>query len=79
MTIYQLDLTGLKCPMPIVRLSQHVNTLEEGEEFEAFADDPAFCLDVQAWCHATGHKLVSQESSHARQSAVIQKKQNETE
>lgn len=69
----KLDLTGLKCPMPIVRLAKFMKELGEGEEFTATADDPAFCLDVESWCNKTGHELVQLENSSDQLVAVIRK------
>ncbi len=70
----KIDLTGLKCPMPIVELSKLMKELNEGEEFTATADDPAFCLDVESWCNKTGHELVRLENSTHQLVAVIRKK-----
>ena len=53
-----IDLTGMKCPMPIVQLTKLMRTLVSGDEVIATATDPAFCLDVEAWCHRTGHELL---------------------
>lgn len=71
----EIDLTGLKCPMPIVELSKLMKDLNEGEEFTATADDPAFCLDVESWCNKTGNELVRFENSDKRLVAVIRKNQ----
>lgn len=68
-----VDLTGLKCPMPIVRLTKQMKTLVSGEQLTAIADDPAFCLDVEAWCQSTGYKLIQLENDSDRLVAVIQK------
>ena len=56
------DLTGIRCPMPIVRLNRIVADLTDGEEFAVTADDPAFELDLPAWCRRTGHEVVSIET-----------------
>lgn len=53
-----LDLSGLRCPLPIVRLNTAVKALVPGAELEVTATDPAFELDVQAWCRRTGHVLI---------------------
>ncbi len=53
-----VDLRGLKCPTPIVRLNDEIGHFGDGEEFAAVADDRAFELDVRAWCDLTGHELV---------------------
>lgn len=53
-----LDLSGLRCPLPIVRLNTAVKALSPGDELEVTATDPAFELDVQAWCRRTGNLLL---------------------
>ncbi len=70
----EVDLTGLNCPMPIVRLNKLIKELDEGEIFTAVADDPAFCLDIEAWCKMTGHELMHFDNSIKRLVAVIKKK-----
>lgn len=54
-----IDLRGLKCPTPIVRLNEAIRDIVEGEELSAVANDRAFELDVKAWCRRTGHQLLS--------------------
>jgi len=54
-----IDLTGLKCPGPIVALNTEIRQISGGGELEALSDDPAFELDVKAWCRRTGHELLS--------------------
>jgi tRNA 2-thiouridine synthesizing protein A len=73
-SIRELDLTGLKCPMPIVEMAKLMKQLEPGEEFTATANDPAFCLDVKAWCNRTGHELLEQSENDGRLVAIIRKK-----
>jgi TusA-related sulfurtransferase len=59
METQQLDCRGLNCPMPIVRVSQAMNSLEAGAELEVQADDPAFRADIEAWAKMTGNEVVS--------------------
>ena len=73
MQALELDLTGQKCPMPIVQLSKVVKQLDPGAEFTAVADDPAFRLDVESWCRNTGHELLRLDDSDHRFVAVIRK------
>ena len=54
----ELDLTGLRCPMPIVKLNKLRTQLTPGDEIVASADDPAFSLDVEAWCKRIGCELI---------------------
>jgi tRNA 2-thiouridine synthesizing protein A len=69
----EIDLTGLKCPMPIVELHRLLKKLDPGGLITVVADDPAFCLDVEAWCRKTGHHLISIEHDHQRLVAKIEK------
>jgi TusA-related sulfurtransferase len=64
----ELDLVGLRCPTPIVKLNSEFRAMAEGEEVLAVANDPAFGPDVEAWCRRTGHTLlgVEHEGDHVR-------------
>lgn len=72
-TAKSLDLRGMKCPGPIVRLNAEIRHLTGGECLEAIANDPAFELDVKAWCRRTGHDLVTIENSAGETRAVIRR------
>jgi tRNA 2-thiouridine synthesizing protein A len=52
-----LDLTGMRCPLPIVRINNACRSLPAGGHLSFLADDPAFPLDIQAWARRTGHVL----------------------
>jgi tRNA 2-thiouridine synthesizing protein A len=69
----EINLMGLKCPLPIVELNRVVKKLLSGESFRATADDPAFLLDVEAWCKRTGHALIEIQQKDSQVSAVIRK------
>lgn len=71
-----VDLSGMKCPMPIVEMNRLVKELAAGAELTVRADDPAFELDVASWCRRTGHELVRMESSPPHLSATIRKKKD---
>jgi tRNA 2-thiouridine synthesizing protein A len=58
-----IDLRGMKCPAPIVELNNVARHMAAGELFEAVADDPAFQLDVKAWCRRKGCELLTLEAS----------------
>ena len=56
-----LDLKGMLCPMPVVKISQGVKQVEIGQSIEAIATDPGVLADIPAWCTATGNELVKME------------------
>jgi len=61
----------MKCPAPIVALDSETRAMAAEELFEAVADDPAFELEVKAWCRRRGFELLTLEASHGETRAVI--------
>ncbi len=53
-----LDLKGLLCPIPVVKMAQAIKTVEVGDLIEATATDPGVMADIPAWARTTGHELV---------------------
>jgi tRNA 2-thiouridine synthesizing protein A len=56
-----LDLKGLLCPMPVVKLAQAVKKVNVGDLIEATATDPGVLADIPAWARTTGNELVTLE------------------
>ncbi len=56
-----LDLTGLLCPIPVVKLSQAMKEVDIGEVVEATATDPGVLADIPAWSRSTGNTMLSME------------------
>jgi len=54
-----LDLKGLLCPMPVVKMAKSIKEVELGQTIEAFATDPGVMADIPAWCRSTGNELVT--------------------
>lgn len=54
---HELDATGLKCPMPVLRARRALKPLAVGERLLVRADDPASAKDFPAFCETTGHVL----------------------
>jgi len=63
-----LDLKGLACPMPVVKISKGIKEVEVGEVVEALTTDPGSLTDVPAWGRTTGHEIVetSQDGENIR-------------
>jgi TusA-related sulfurtransferase len=68
-----VDARGLKCPLPIIRLTQAMKA-NPSEPIRIFADDLAFEADVAAWCRKTGNELISLEKSGGTFTAVVGRK-----
>ncbi|MGA1874866.1 MAG: FAD-dependent oxidoreductase, partial [bacterium] len=75
----ELDLTGLQCPGPIMRLSERLEAMKAGERVLARASDHGFLNDLPAFGQVTGHKIVYTRSEGNTYLALIEKaKDHET-
>ena len=52
-----LDLTGLKCPLPVLKARRQLAQMTDGI-LEVTADDPAAPLDFEHFCDTAGHQLL---------------------
>jgi tRNA 2-thiouridine synthesizing protein A len=57
----ELDLKGLLCPLPMVKVSQNIKNVAMGGVIRAVATDPGSMADIPAWAKATGNEVVSAE------------------
>ena len=57
--ILVLDVSGHKCPVPVLRLRRKLAQLAVGEQVEVRATDPMTQLDIPHFCEQAGHALVS--------------------
>jgi tRNA 2-thiouridine synthesizing protein A len=55
-----LDCTDLLCPMPVVKTSKAIKTIEIGQVLQMIATDPGAPPDMEAWVRQTGHEMVAQ-------------------
>ena len=55
----KINLEGLLCPIPIVKVSQAIKNLPIGGVLEATATDPGVLADIPAWTRSTGNELLS--------------------
>jgi len=53
-----LNLEGLLCPLPIVKVSQAIKQVEIGQVVEASATDPGVLIDIPAWARTTGNEML---------------------
>jgi tRNA 2-thiouridine synthesizing protein A len=54
----EVDATGLKCPLPILRCKKAMSDLKAGEVLKITATDTGAVKDFQAFCKQTGHELL---------------------
>ncbi len=56
----QLDLVGLKCPIPVLKTKKFLATLDSEQQVTITTDDPASEKDLQEFCRKTGNLLIQQ-------------------
>ena len=57
----KIDLSGLPCPMPVVKISKEIKTVEVGQIIEAKTTDPGALSDFPAWAQSSGNEIVKVE------------------
>ena len=55
-----LDLSGLNCPMPLLKTKLQLSQTAPGQIIHVIASDPGSAKDIPAWLALTGHELQSQ-------------------
>ncbi len=53
-----LDLKGMPCPMPVVKMSKGIKDVEIGQVVEALTTDPGALADFPAWARTSGNEIV---------------------
>lgn len=54
-----IDLCGLSCPGPLVKVKENMDKIGDGEVFKAKASDHGFYNDIQAWAKSTNNEILS--------------------
>jgi tRNA 2-thiouridine synthesizing protein A len=54
----ELNLTGMKCPLPVLKARRKINQMAPRSVLKVTADDPAAPLDFEHFCHTGGHDLL---------------------
>ena len=53
-----MDLTGLKCPLPVLKARRQIGQMPAGGILVVIADDPAAPLDFDHFCQTGSHDLL---------------------
>jgi tRNA 2-thiouridine synthesizing protein A len=56
-----MDLKGMPCPMPVVKVSQGIKQVEVGQVIEAISTDPGSLTDFPAWARSSGNEIMKTE------------------
>jgi tRNA 2-thiouridine synthesizing protein A len=53
-----MDLKGMPCPMPVVKVSKGIKEIEVGQVIEAHTTDPGALADFPAWARMSGNEIL---------------------
>lgn len=68
MATTKLDLTGLKCPLPVLKTRKALKTLRGGDRLEVHCTDPLSAIDIPNLVRETGDRV---EITRAAQTIVF--------
>ncbi|HQT27249.1 MAG TPA: sulfurtransferase TusA family protein [Burkholderiales bacterium] len=61
-----LDICGLCCAEPIIRITKEMKSLAKGEMLLVVSDKSSMENDIPAYCRQTGNALVYNEDVHGQ-------------
>ena len=70
----RLDLSGLLCPLPVLKAGKQLDAMASGEILEVIATDPMSVIDMPHFCSEQGHELIGQETAGAHYTFRIRRK-----
>jgi tRNA 2-thiouridine synthesizing protein A len=70
----KLDLSGLNCPLPILKTKKMLGNLESGQLIYVTSTDSGSYNDFKYFCEHTGHQLISREERDLKYYFLIKKK-----
>jgi len=73
MTMTKLDLTGLKCPLPVLKTRKALKTLIAGDRLEVHCTDPLSVIDIPNLIRETGDRVEIIERAEQRIVFMIEK------
>tara|TARA_B100000686_G_C16520557_1_gene826990 strand:+ start:133 stop:366 length:234 start_codon:yes stop_codon:yes gene_type:complete len=68
-----IDLKGLKCPLPVLRVKKQMKSISKGSLLEVFTDDPASIDDLKTYCQISGNNLTVIEENQMVYRFVVKK------
>lgn len=55
-----IDLSGLLCPLPVLKARKRLETMASGHVLKVIATDPMSAIDMPHFCNEQGHTLLEQ-------------------
>lgn len=76
--VIKLDACGMQCPGPIMKLSETIKNIKEGQLIELSTTDAGFKSDIEGWCRTTGNTLLNLTTENKIIKAIIFKGKGNT-
>ena len=70
----EINLTGLRCPLPVLRTKKALSEIQPGEILRVFATDSDTQRDIPAFVKMAGHSLLQTEEVPNGFTFLIRKK-----
>ncbi|MDD5102484.1 MAG: DsrE/DsrF/DrsH-like family protein, partial [Endomicrobiaceae bacterium] len=77
-TVIKLDACGMQFPGPIMKLSETIKNIQEGQSVELSTTDAGFKSDIEGWCQITGNTLLNLTTENKIIKAIICKGKGNT-
>ncbi|OHD69967.1 MAG: response regulator SirA [Spirochaetes bacterium RBG_16_49_21] len=68
-----MDLKGLACPLPVIKVNQQIKKMQVGQILVAETTDPGAHADFPAWAKSTGNEIVNTEKKETSTMFYIKK------
>lgn len=69
----EADMSGLKCPLPVLKARKLLKGLAAGDELRVLVTDPSAPADFAAFCAEAGHRLSTSVEQGGRLVLLIRK------
>ena len=69
-----MNLKGLPCPMPVVKVSKGIKEVSVGQVIEAQTTDPGALTDFPAWARTSGNEILKTEQDSGTIKIFIKRK-----
>lgn len=71
-TVTELDLRGLRCPLPALRTEKHLRGMAPHARLAVLTDDPLAAIDIGHLCQTGGHRLLDTASTDGYRRFLIE-------
>ena len=65
-----LDMLGMKCPQPVLKIAVKAPDMKPGDILEVLGDCPTFERDVRVWCERLGKIFLSIQDEGGNQKRI---------